>query len=117
MKKKGDLCTPDALIKNKDNDSWEGGTGSADSSVWVTFEPGADPIQCRRSRLKCKGAFACERVDPRLLERQTRRDEGSTRERRATQFLQMVSLFCAIKIRFRCHRSSHNGLEATSLSS
>ncbi|KAF7353417.1 hypothetical protein MSAN_01530800 [Mycena sanguinolenta] len=108
MKKKGDLCTPDALIKNKDNDSWEGGTGSADSSVWVTFEPGADPIQCRRSRLKCKGAFACERVDPRLLEvvrrdldpasrdavfaaqRQTRRDEGSTRERRATQFLQMV---------------------------
>ncbi|KAF7374069.1 hypothetical protein MSAN_00287800 [Mycena sanguinolenta] len=106
--KKGELCTVDALIKNKDNDSWEGNTGRGDSTAWVTFEPGADPILCHRSRLKCKGAFACERVDPRLLEvvrrdldpasrdavfaaqRQTRRDEGTTAERRATQFLQMV---------------------------
>ncbi|KAJ6475510.1 hypothetical protein C8R45DRAFT_1102787 [Mycena sanguinolenta] len=106
--KKGALCSADALIKNKDNDSWEGGTGSRDSYVWVTFEPGADPIQCCRSRLNCKGAFACERVDPRLLkvvrrdldpvscdavfaaQRQTRRDEGTPRERRVTEFLQLV---------------------------
>ncbi|KAJ6503975.1 hypothetical protein C8R45DRAFT_575169 [Mycena sanguinolenta] len=106
--KKGALCTPDALIKNKDNDLWEGNTGTGDSRVWVTFEPGANPILCRRSHLKCKGAFACERVDSRLLDtarrdldstsrdavfaaqRQTRRDEGTTGERRVTQYLQLI---------------------------
>ncbi|KAJ6505028.1 hypothetical protein C8R45DRAFT_971670 [Mycena sanguinolenta] len=106
--KKGALCTPDALIKNKDNDSWEGNTGTGDSRAWVTFESGVNPILCRRSRLKCKGAFACERVDSWFLDtvrrdldstsrdavfaaqRQTRRDEGTTGERRVTQYLQFI---------------------------
>ncbi|KAJ7729483.1 hypothetical protein B0H16DRAFT_1893879 [Mycena metata] len=38
----------DHLIKNKDNDSWDGGTGSGDSKVMVMFEPGKPAIECRR---------------------------------------------------------------------
>ncbi|KAJ7709266.1 hypothetical protein B0H16DRAFT_1481051 [Mycena metata] len=39
---------------DSDNDSWDGGTGTGDSKVFVTFEPGQPPILCRRSRLGCK---------------------------------------------------------------
>ncbi|KAJ6500282.1 hypothetical protein DFH09DRAFT_1289819 [Mycena vulgaris] len=53
--KHGKLYTVDALIKNKDNGSFEGPTGTGDSKVLVTFEPGQPPILCRRSRLGCKG--------------------------------------------------------------
>ncbi|KAJ7046357.1 hypothetical protein C8F04DRAFT_1248605 [Mycena alexandri] len=53
--KRSKLYTVDALIKNKDNDSWDGGTGTADSKVMVTFEPGEPANECRRSRLTCKG--------------------------------------------------------------
>jgi len=65
--KHGNLRTVDAIIKNKvrarassfdmvlipaqDNDSWEGGTGTGDTTVYVTYEPGKDPILSRRSRL------------------------------------------------------------------
>ncbi|KAJ7087038.1 hypothetical protein C8R43DRAFT_310073 [Mycena crocata] len=104
----GQLYTVDALIKNKDNDSWIGGTGRADSHVMVSFEPDEPPILCRRSRIDCKGSFACERVDPALLDverrdlnpatrdavfaaqRQTRRQEGTSPEQRVTEFLQIV---------------------------
>ncbi|KAJ7177631.1 hypothetical protein C8R46DRAFT_1328221 [Mycena filopes] len=107
-KKDGGIHSVDAMIKNKDNDSWGGNTGTGDSKVLVTFEPGKPPIFCRRSRLKCKGAFVCERVDPRLLDverrdldpasrdavfaaqRQTRREEGTTAERRVTEFIQLL---------------------------
>ncbi|KAJ7174783.1 hypothetical protein C8R46DRAFT_1252853 [Mycena filopes] len=107
-KKDGGIHSVDAMIKNKDNDSWGGNTGTGDSKVMVTFEPGKAPILCRRSRLKCKGAFVCERVDPRLLDverrdldpasrdavfaaqRQTRREEGTTAERRVTEFIQLL---------------------------
>ncbi|KAJ7782537.1 hypothetical protein DFH07DRAFT_1010922 [Mycena maculata] len=107
-KKSGILHTVDALIKNKDNDRWRGNTGVGDTKVLVTFEPGQPPILCRRSRLKCKGAFVCERVDPRLLkvehrdldpasrdavfaaQRQTRREEGTTAERRAAELIQVI---------------------------
>ncbi|KAJ6629784.1 hypothetical protein B0H10DRAFT_2428145 [Mycena sp. CBHHK59/15] len=106
--KHGNLYTVDALIKNKDNDSWRGNTGTCDSKVLVSFEPGEAPILCRRSRLACKGAYVCEPVDPRLLEvirrdldpasrdavfaaqRQTRREEGTTPERKVTQFIQLI---------------------------
>ncbi|KAJ7023306.1 hypothetical protein C8F04DRAFT_1271495 [Mycena alexandri] len=63
----GKLYTVDALIKNKDNDSWDGGTGTADSKVMVTFEPGKPAILCRQSRLECKGSYACERVGERAF--------------------------------------------------
>ncbi|KAJ6514662.1 hypothetical protein DFH09DRAFT_1373939 [Mycena vulgaris] len=106
--KHGKLRTVDALIKNADNDSWKGNTGTGDSRVMVTFGPGEKPICCRRSRLQCKGAFVCERIDERLLnvvrrdldpasrdavfaaQRQTRSEEGTTAERRVTEFLQVI---------------------------
>ncbi|KAJ7181385.1 hypothetical protein C8R43DRAFT_969056 [Mycena crocata] len=105
----GQLYTVDALIKTRsDNDSWIGGTGRADSHVMVTFEPDEPPILCRRSRIDCKGSFACERVDPALLnvvrrelnpatrdavfaaQRETRRQKGTSPEQRVTEFLQIV---------------------------
>ncbi|KAJ6542112.1 hypothetical protein B0H10DRAFT_1970741 [Mycena sp. CBHHK59/15] len=54
----GNLYTVDALIKSNDNDSWRGGTSTADSKVTVTFEPGKPGILCCQSRLNCKGCFA-----------------------------------------------------------
>ncbi|KAJ6573309.1 hypothetical protein B0H10DRAFT_2199442 [Mycena sp. CBHHK59/15] len=104
----GKLYTVDALIKNKDNDSWSGGTGRADSKVLVTFEAGQPAILCRRSRLDCKGSYACKHVDPALLnvvrrdlnpatqdavfaaQRETRRQEGKSPEQRVTEFLQII---------------------------
>ncbi|KAJ6607624.1 hypothetical protein B0H10DRAFT_2227630 [Mycena sp. CBHHK59/15] len=106
--KHGKLYTVDALIKNKDNDSFEGPTGTGDSKVLVTFQPGQPPILCRRSRLGCKGSYACEHTDTALLDvvrhdlhpatrdavfaaqRETRRQEGRTPEQRVTEFLQLV---------------------------
>ncbi|KAJ6595420.1 hypothetical protein B0H10DRAFT_2090007 [Mycena sp. CBHHK59/15] len=105
---KKQLRSMDALIKNKDNDSWKGNTGTADSKVWVTFEDGADPIQCRRSRLKCSGSYFCEQVDQTLInverryldpatrdavfeaQRQTRRDEGTTTEKRVAEMIKIM---------------------------
>ncbi|KAF7300794.1 hypothetical protein MKEN_01304900 [Mycena kentingensis (nom. inval.)] len=46
---KNTLRTIDALIKNHDNDSWKGTTGTGDSTVWVKFGPNDDPILCYRS--------------------------------------------------------------------
>ncbi|KAJ6514138.1 hypothetical protein DFH09DRAFT_1374065 [Mycena vulgaris] len=95
--KHGKLYTVDALIKNKDNDSFKGPTEPGDSKVLVTFEPGQPPILCRRSRLGCKGSYACEHTDTALLDVvrrdlhpatrdavftaqwETRRQEGRTR--------------------------------------
>ncbi|KAJ7225030.1 hypothetical protein C8J57DRAFT_1590778 [Mycena rebaudengoi] len=79
-----------------------------DSEVWVKFDEGMPPIRCRRSRLSCKGSYACERVDPKLInvvrwdldlasrdavfaaQRQTRREEGTTAERRVTEIIKVM---------------------------
>ncbi|KAJ7133074.1 hypothetical protein C8R44DRAFT_730272 [Mycena epipterygia] len=84
--KRGDLYTVNALIKNKDNDSWKGNTGTGDSKVWVPFGPG-DPILCCRSRLACKGAFVYAVF---AAQRQTRREEGTTAERKIAEFIDVV---------------------------
>ncbi|KAJ6550901.1 hypothetical protein B0H10DRAFT_2202252, partial [Mycena sp. CBHHK59/15] len=106
--KDGVLHTVDFLIKNKDNDSWKSSSGTADTDVQVMFEPGQPPIRCRRSRMSCKGCFACERVDPVLIQveryeldpasrdavfaaqRETRRREGTTAEDTAATFIDVV---------------------------
>ncbi|KAJ7712276.1 hypothetical protein B0H16DRAFT_1342718, partial [Mycena metata] len=90
--------TIDALISDKDNDSWRGGTGNGDTLVDVCFSPGETPIECRRSRKYCNGAHACAQVAPELLNveryeldtrsrdavfaarRETRSNEGNTAE-------------------------------------
>ncbi|KAJ7458041.1 hypothetical protein B0H11DRAFT_2062428, partial [Mycena galericulata] len=120
----GKLYTIDALIKNKDNDSWSGNTGVADTKVSVTFEPGQPPIPCRRSRLRCRGAYACERVDPALLEverrdldpasrdaifaaqRQTRREEGTTAERKVAELIQVIH-------DQKCYATDSNGVKCS----
>ncbi|KAJ7774537.1 hypothetical protein DFH07DRAFT_952250 [Mycena maculata] len=58
--------TVDHLIRNADNDSWESSSGGNKSMAFVMFAPGEDPIKCRRARSKCKGAHACELIDPAL---------------------------------------------------
>lgn len=65
------------------------------------FAPGETPIKCRRIRTPCRGAFACESIDPALLDvvryeldpssrdavlaaqAETRRNEGTTPEQHA----------------------------------
>ncbi|KAJ7899682.1 hypothetical protein B0H13DRAFT_1883768 [Mycena leptocephala] len=51
-------------FRDHDNDSWDlgGGGGRAE----VRFAPGEDLIECRRTRSTCKGAHACEALDPAL---------------------------------------------------
>ncbi|CAK5264039.1 unnamed protein product [Mycena citricolor] len=70
----GNLRTIDALIKNKDQDSWASNTGKGDTSPMVVYTPGGKPIESRRARLDCKvqGGFACRNVNPVLMEGERR---------------------------------------------
>jgi len=67
VSEKGKILTADALIKNKDQDSWAGTTGSADNEPTVHIVFGTEPVQCRRSRLSCRGCYACAELAPKLL--------------------------------------------------
>jgi hypothetical protein len=51
----------------QDQDSWSGGSGTADSKARVCFQPGHPAVLCRRSRLTCKGCYACSAINPKLL--------------------------------------------------
>lgn len=84
----------------QDNDSWDWGGGGARAGAKVTFAPGEMPIDCRRIRSDCKGAYACDQLDPALrkvvrfeldsgprdviiaAQQETRRREGNTAEER-----------------------------------
>ncbi|KAK6971931.1 hypothetical protein R3P38DRAFT_3139358 [Favolaschia claudopus] len=77
----GQFYALDALIGNKDNDSWRGNTGKGAPAVWVTFGPGEKPIPCRRARLGCTGIYVCERVDPRLLDVERRNLDTASQDR------------------------------------
>ncbi|KAF8954362.1 hypothetical protein BDZ97DRAFT_1928449 [Flammula alnicola] len=108
VRKQGDIpvvVTPDFLIKNKDQDSWTGGTGRADSTSRVCFQPGFPSVVCWRTRLVCRGAYACEAINDDLInierydldpaprdrilkaKQVTRVEERSTAEQRAATFL------------------------------
>ncbi|KAJ6610312.1 hypothetical protein B0H10DRAFT_2193456 [Mycena sp. CBHHK59/15] len=95
------------IIIDADNDGWEW-TGSSNRGAQVTFAPGEDPVDCRRVRYDCRGAYACDRLDPALrstvrfeldpasrdaiiaAQQETRRKEGNTAEERAVLFIKVV---------------------------
>ncbi len=53
----------------KDQDSWSGGTGTADSKVSVALlSNDGSPVLCRRSRLHCSGAYMCSAIDKKLVD-------------------------------------------------
>ncbi|KAF7972867.1 hypothetical protein HWV62_16642 [Athelia sp. TMB] len=62
--------TLDGLIKDKDQDCWEGTTGSMIQGTPYVYLAalGPEPIKCRRSRLTCRGSFHCSEIDESLLD-------------------------------------------------
>ncbi|KAJ7216156.1 hypothetical protein C8J57DRAFT_1600151 [Mycena rebaudengoi] len=112
-----ELYTVDHMIRNADNDSWESTSGGGCSKAMVLFAPDEEPIWCRRARSLCRGAFACEDVDPKLLQvvrfdldttsrdlvlaavSDTRRNEATTPEQNAVLFMNRVrSAECGAKV-------------------
>ncbi|KII84400.1 hypothetical protein PLICRDRAFT_32429 [Plicaturopsis crispa FD-325 SS-3] len=85
-----EICTPDWLVKNKDQESWSGGTGAADSKPFVNLIVEGQSVLCRRSRLTCRGVYACEDVDPKLLKLKTRAQEGSTTDKLVATFWNVI---------------------------
>ncbi|KAK1219150.1 hypothetical protein PQX77_018146 [Marasmius sp. AFHP31] len=70
--KDGKLLSPDAILKNGDQDSWNGGSGARDSTALTSIFQhltgvGSERVKCRRSRLDCGGVHACEKIDSALL--------------------------------------------------
>ncbi|KAJ7450993.1 hypothetical protein B0H11DRAFT_2246571 [Mycena galericulata] len=103
------LYTVDHLIRNADNDSYRNdGSGAGSSTALVTFVPGEAAIECRRASGRCKGAFACERIDRKLIniirygldpaprdailsaQADTRRNDGTTPEQNAAIFKEVI---------------------------
>ncbi|KAJ7196626.1 hypothetical protein GGX14DRAFT_574695 [Mycena pura] len=93
----GHLVCLGALVRNADNDSWTGGSGNGDSTTMVTFEEGAEPVECYRARLRCQGGFACSFIDSAKF-REARRQDGSTLEGRVAQFITHVRSKCCAAI-------------------
>ncbi|KAF8133571.1 hypothetical protein K438DRAFT_1947662 [Mycena galopus ATCC 62051] len=101
-----DLYTVNVVIQNSDNDGWETNGGGGKASV--VFAPGEAPLDCKSFRFMCKGATACDKLDPALrshirfeldpvsrdaviaAQQETRRREGNTNEERATMFMTII---------------------------
>ncbi|KAJ6602957.1 hypothetical protein B0H10DRAFT_2230061 [Mycena sp. CBHHK59/15] len=97
-----------SIIINADNDSWDWGGGGSRARAKVTFAPGETPVDCRRIRCDCKGAYACDQLDPALrdilrfeldsgprnaiiaAQQETRRREGNTAEERVVLFMKVI---------------------------
>ena len=62
------LSDLESNIRFQDQESWSGCTGTGDSTAQVQFQPGGEHIRARRSRLACKGIWACLQVDPLLVD-------------------------------------------------
>ncbi|KAJ7785060.1 hypothetical protein DFH07DRAFT_1054504 [Mycena maculata] len=103
-----ELYTIDHIIRNADNDSWDSGSGGHKSKAYVRFAPGEKAIECRCARSTCKGAHACERIDPELRHAvrfeldpasrdrviaasvDTRRNEATTPEQHVALFMKII---------------------------
>ncbi|KAK7026129.1 hypothetical protein VNI00_015704 [Paramarasmius palmivorus] len=106
--KTGLQYTVDHIIKDHDNESFKGPTGTGQPSVNARFGPDSDWISCRRSRVSCKGLFHCEFIDPDLLavkrwgletesrdrvlavRKKAKSEEGTTPESIAAAFLNVI---------------------------
>ncbi|KAJ7229683.1 hypothetical protein B0H12DRAFT_1077400 [Mycena haematopus] len=105
--KSNKLHSLNTVINNADNDSWVWSSSMLDGPK-VTFAPGEKSIACQRIRFKCKGAHACDQMDPSLrnvvrfeldpaprnaiiaAQQETRRTEGNTPEGRVVIFLKII---------------------------
>ncbi|KAJ7932180.1 hypothetical protein B0H13DRAFT_810730 [Mycena leptocephala] len=106
----GKVWALDSVVRNVDNDSWKNeGSGGGASKPKVVFVPGEPAIECRRAGSTCRGAFACEKIDPALrtavrfeldpasrrviLEAQadTRRHDGTTPEHNVAIFKKIIT--------------------------
>ncbi|KAJ6567871.1 hypothetical protein B0H10DRAFT_2444751 [Mycena sp. CBHHK59/15] len=97
-----------SIIINADNDSWDWGGGGSRARAKVTFAPGETPVDCRRIRCDCKGAYACDQLDPALrdilrfeldsgprdaiiaAQQETRCREGNAAEERVVLFMKVI---------------------------
>ncbi|KAJ7805829.1 hypothetical protein B0H14DRAFT_3770242 [Mycena olivaceomarginata] len=107
--KTGNLKTLDSMVRDADNDAYESSSGTGSTKAKVSFAPGEPAIECRRSPSKCRGAFACDRMNPALrtaerfevdpasrrelldAQAETRRQEGTTPEQNVALFKRVLS--------------------------
>ncbi|KAJ7898023.1 hypothetical protein B0H14DRAFT_3424883 [Mycena olivaceomarginata] len=101
--------TLDSMVRDADNDAYESSSGTGSTKAKVSFAPGEPAIECRRSPSKCRGAFACDRMNPALrtaerfevdpasrrelldAQAETRRQEGTTPEQNVALFKRVLS--------------------------
>ncbi|KAK7008080.1 hypothetical protein R3P38DRAFT_2552544, partial [Favolaschia claudopus] len=57
----------DNLLKDVDIESWLGSLGQDDSRAQVTFEPGADSVECYQVRADCGSIYFCNLLDQNLI--------------------------------------------------
>ncbi|KAF8909313.1 hypothetical protein CPB84DRAFT_1703009 [Gymnopilus junonius] len=123
--KHGKLLPVDTLIKNADQDSWKGCTGGGvkDSHPLTTIFSTSDddePICCRRSRLKCRGCFACEKVNPEMLSQERYEPDANilesiiklqfeTRSKEADSAEKLALIFFAICHSITCPAKNKQG--------
>ncbi|KAF8908580.1 hypothetical protein CPB84DRAFT_1744207 [Gymnopilus junonius] len=123
--KHGKLLPVDTLIKNADQDSWKGCTGGGvkDSHPLTTIFSTSDddePICCRRSRLKCRGCSACEKVNPEMLSQERYEPDANilesiiklqfeTRSKEADSAEKLALIFFAICHSITCPAKNKQG--------
>ncbi|KAJ7511946.1 hypothetical protein B0H11DRAFT_1899441 [Mycena galericulata] len=100
---RGELLNADALILNRDQESWNTSSGGGDQEpICLLFN--GKPVKCRRSRHRCKGCYRCSELDASLVhvtrfeldpssrtkvisaEIATRAESGDTREKLVAAF-------------------------------
>ncbi|KAJ7138792.1 hypothetical protein C8R43DRAFT_1131951 [Mycena crocata] len=104
----GELLRADALILDKDQDSWDTTGGGGDQHPSCLLFTG-EKVLCRRARHRCNGCLRCSELDPALVnvtryeldptsrtadinaEIATRQEEGDTPEKLAAAFYRSIT--------------------------
>ncbi|KAL0057565.1 hypothetical protein AAF712_015787 [Marasmius tenuissimus] len=82
----GQVMAMDWLIKNKDNDSWDGPTGTGSSLAMVSFDP-ENPLDGSLTSIERRELDPAPREAIRQAQKKIRMNEGSSRQKRAEAFL------------------------------